>query len=121
MIKINNTDTDVNNNSVEEYISKVPEVALTNFNELRNLIISMLPSAKEVLSYGVVGYKTDSGRAKIFIAGWKDHIGLYPLPKGKAIQTQIKPYVKGKGTMWFSIDKPLPIALLKKIIVELTK
>lgn len=106
--------------TTEEYIKGVPKPAKNHFSELRNLIRTNLPNAKEVLSYGVLGYKTDDKRAKIFIAGWKDHIGMYPLPKDASLQDQIKPYVKGKGTMWFKLDKPLPKELIIKITKSLT-
>lgn len=105
--------------TVEEYVSKVPAASRPQFDALRKVVKSVLPDANEVLSYGIVGYKVDDKRARIYISGWKDHVAVYPVPKDEALQKELKPYVKGKGTMWFKLEEPLPEALIKKIVKAL--
>lgn len=97
--------------TVDEFIARIPAVALPKFTELRRLVKSELPHATEVLSYGILGYKIDDKRARVFISGWKDHVSVYPVPKDKALQTQLKPYIKGRGSIWFKLDELLPIEL----------
>ena len=95
--------------TVEEYIQNVPLAARPYFDELRKIVKQLLPSAEEVVSYGIIGYKADKHRAKVFISGWKDHVAIYPVPRAEHLQLKLKPYIKGKGTLWFALDKPLPV------------
>lgn len=101
--------------AVEEYISSIPTAARKHFDELRSIVSSEIPNAKELLNYGIVGYKIDDKRARVFVSGWKDHVAMYPIPKDDSLKEEISPYVKGKGTLWFPLDKPLPKNLIKKI------
>lgn len=102
--------------TVDEYLQRIPPAARPQFDELRTLVTKELPDAKEVLSYGIVGYTRDGRRPRVFISGWKDHTAMYPLPKDKALLNELKPYIKGKGTLWFPLDQPLPTVLIKKVV-----
>lgn len=105
----------------EQYIAQVPPAARARFDELRKLVRSQLPDTKEVLSYGILGYKTDDKRARVFISGWKDHVAMYPIPKDPDLTGALAPYAKGKGTLWFALDEPLPAGLIKEVVRKLTK
>lgn len=105
--------------TVDEYLANVPAAARPKFDELRQIVRDTLPSSKEVLSYGIVGYKIDEKRARVFISGWKDHLAIYPIPKDAGLQKQLAPYIKGKGTLWFPLDAPLPTALIIHVVQEL--
>lgn len=106
--------------TVEEYIALIPPAARAKFDQLRNLVKETIPSeASEVFSYGIVGYKVDDKRAKVFISGWKDHVSVYPVPKDKSLQVELKPYIKGKGTLWFSLDENLPEDLIRRTVESL--
>lgn len=102
--------------SVEEYIASIPTASRPKFDQLRELVKSKLPHAEEVLSYGIIGYKIDNKRARVFISGWKDHIAMYPVPKSSELQAKLKPYIKGKGTLWFNLDQPLPRQLIGQVV-----
>jgi hypothetical protein len=107
--------------AVEDYVSSVPTVARAMFDQLRDLVQKQLPSANEVFSYGIIGYKIDDKRARVFISGWKDHVAMYPIPKSESLQIKLKPYIKGKSTLWFSLDQPLPTHIIKEAVDVLTK
>ncbi len=105
---------------VKAYISGVPAAARLRFDELRELIRTELPDAHEVMSYGIVAYKPDpKKRAVVFISGWKDHLGVYPIPRDEALRKELAPYTKGKGTLWFALDAPLPKKLLRQTVKAL--
>lgn len=106
---------------VEEYIARVPEVARPHFDELHSLVRGLLPNANEVLSYGIIGYKIDNKRARVFISGWRDHVAMYPIPKDEALRVELAPFIKGKGTLWFALGSPLPKVLIKKTVRALVK
>lgn len=72
MSGLNATDyNDSKPGNVEEYIASVPTAGRARFEELRNAVRKELPDAREVLSYGIIGYKVDDRRARVFISGWK--------------------------------------------------
>ena len=107
--------------TVDEYIASIPSVARPQFDILRSVVKKELPKAKEVFSYGIVGYKIDEKRARVFVSGWKDHVAMYPVPKDEKLRTELTPYIKGKGTLWFSLQEPLPVDLVKRITHSLTQ
>lgn len=106
--------------SVETYVTNVPDAARKQFDELRALVQHVLPESTEVVSYGILGYKTDDKRARVFVSGWKDHVAMYPVPKDEELQRALEPYRKGKGTLWFALDQPLPAELIRQTVRALT-
>ena len=53
----------------------------------------------------------------VHFAAFKNHIGFYPAPKGiEAFKEELAPYAGGKGTVQFPLDKPIPYALIGKIV-----
>lgn len=106
--------------TVDEYIASVPPAARPRFDELRALVRGALPHADEVLSYGIVGYRTGKARAQVFVSGWKDHVSVYPVPGEADLQAELAPYVRGKGTLWFPLDDPLPRDLILRVVHALT-
>lgn len=105
--------------TVDQYIASLPRASRPKFDELREIVKSTLPHANEVFSYGIVGYKTDEKRAKVYISGWKDHVAMYPIPNDEDLRKRLAPYIKGKGTLWFVLDKPLPAEEIKESIYKL--
>jgi uncharacterized protein YdhG (YjbR/CyaY superfamily) len=111
--------TNIKPSNVNEYIKSIPSAARPNFSRLRKLVKSLAPEAREVYSYGIIGYKIDDKRARVFISGWKDHVAIYPVPKNEELKEELYPYIKGKGTLWFRLDQSLPEPLLKRAIKAL--
>lgn len=107
--------------SVNEFMAQIPSPAIPMFNELRQLVKMVLPNADEVISYGILGYKIDDKRARVFISGWKDHVSMYPIPKDEVLRAELALYIKGKGTLWFPLDKPLPESIILKTIKALAE
>jgi uncharacterized protein YdhG (YjbR/CyaY superfamily) len=106
--------------TVDEYVASVPPAARPRFDELRALVRQLLPDAEECLTYGIVGYRTiPDKRARVFVSGWKDHVALYPIPRGDDLTAEVAPHVRGKGTLWFALDDPLPLDLLRRVVTEL--
>ena len=105
--------------SIEEYVNQVPAAARPQFDKLRAYVRGLLPNAQEVLSYAILGYKTDAKRAKVYISGFKDHVAIYPVPADPLLKDALKPYVHGKGSIWFSLEEPLPLDLIHKVVEAL--
>lgn len=103
--------------SVDEFIATFPDEIQERLKLIRKTIKENVPpDAEETISYQIPTFKLD-GKFIIYFAGFKNHISIYPIPPGpKDFQKDIKEYIKGKGTLQFSNDKDLPIALIKKVI-----
>jgi uncharacterized protein YdhG (YjbR/CyaY superfamily) len=102
--------------SIDEYIAACPESSQTYMKQIRKLIHSLVPEAKEKISYQIACFELN-GKNLIHFAGWKKHVSLYPVPAGsEAFERQIKPYVSDKGTVKFSLDEPLPIKLIERVV-----
>lgn len=57
------------------------------------------------------------GKSLVHFAAFKNHIGLYPTPSGiAAFKDDLAPYVNAKGSVQFPLDKPLPLALIERIV-----
>lgn len=102
--------------SIDEYIAACPPDSQAYLREIRKLIRSLVPDAKEKISYQIACFELN-GMNLIHFAGWKKHVSLYPVPAGsEAFERQIKPYASDKGTVKFSLDEPLPIKLIERVV-----
>lgn len=101
------------NSPVDKYINSFPKETQVQLNIIRKIIKEVLPDAIEGISYQIPAFKIN-GRYLIYFAGWKNHISLYPIPKGdNKYQQEIKEYIAGKGTLKFPLDKDLPDKIIK--------
>ena len=102
--------------SIDEYISACPPESQSYLRQIRKLIHTLVPDAKEKISYQMAAFERN-GKNLIHFAGWKKHVSLYPVPAGsEAFERQIAKYVDGKGTVKFALDEPLPIKLIERVI-----
>jgi uncharacterized protein YdhG (YjbR/CyaY superfamily) len=102
--------------NVEEYVSSVPEPAHSNFNKLRATIRSAVPAeATEVISYRIPAFKHK--RVLVWFAAFSNHCSLFPTAAViEAFKDELKGFSTSKGTIHFPTDKPLPTALIKRLV-----
>lgn len=105
--------------TVDEYVQRVPAAAKKQFDELRRIVQRQLPDAEEVLSYGIVGYSYGGKRPRVYISGWKDHLAIYPVPKDESLCSELRPYIKSKGTLWLPLEVDLPEELISRVVKAL--
>ena len=101
--------------SVDEYIESVPEEVRAILEKIRQIIRKAAPGAAEKISYQIPTVTLD-GKNLMHFAAFKDHVSVYPVPSGPAsFLKELRPYIKGKGTIAFPLDRPVPYGLVKKI------
>ncbi len=85
--------------------------------EVRKIIRSVAPDAIEHFSYRIPGFRLD-GKVFVYYAAFKAHTSLYPMGAKirKANAAALKGYKMSTGTIRFPLDKPLPVALVKRLI-----
>jgi uncharacterized protein YdhG (YjbR/CyaY superfamily) len=102
--------------SVDEYLACIPEPARSTLNKVRAAIRSAVPpEATETISYGIPAFKHNG--VLVWFAAFSDHCSLFPTASViAAFKHELKGYSTSKGTIHFPVDKPLPAALVKKLV-----
>ena len=102
--------------TVEQYLAAVPEPARTTLNKIRATIRSAVPKeTTEVISYGIPGFRYK--RMLMWYAAFANHCSLFPTASVIAtLKDELKKYRISKGTIQFPLDRPLPAALVKKMV-----
>ena len=101
---------------VDEYLARVPKSALSAFIKLRAAILSAVPpGAAETISYGIPAIKYNG--LLLWFAAFSKHCSLFPTRAViEAFKNELKGFSTSKGTVHFPLDKPLPTALIKKLV-----
>jgi uncharacterized protein YdhG (YjbR/CyaY superfamily) len=102
--------------TVDAYLARVPEPARSTLNKLRDAIRSAAPSeATETISYGIPAFKHNG--VLVWFAAFADHCSLFPTAAViETFKNELKVFSISKGTIQFPTDKPLPAALVKKMV-----
>jgi len=101
--------------TTDEYIQTFPKETREILENIRQTIKKTAPGAEEAISYQIPTFKLNGNL--VHFAAFKNHIGFYPAPSGSAaFKTELSVYKSGKGSVQFPMDKPMPLALIKKIV-----
>jgi uncharacterized protein YdhG (YjbR/CyaY superfamily) len=102
---------------VDEYLAALDEPKRTTLQKLRQTIRSIVPEAEECISYGMPAFRME-GKVIAGFAAFKNHLSY--LPHSGSVLGELGDYLAGyqgtAGSLHFPIDKPLPKALVKKLI-----
>jgi uncharacterized protein YdhG (YjbR/CyaY superfamily) len=102
--------------NVDEYLAGVPEPARSTLNKIRAAIRSAAPpEATETISYRIPAFKYKE--VLVWFAAFSNHCSLFPTALVvEAFKNELKGFSISKGTIQFPTDKPLPAALVKKLV-----
>jgi uncharacterized protein YdhG (YjbR/CyaY superfamily) len=103
--------------TIDQYLSTVSDEHRVALEKLRKQIHAAAPKAEERISYGVPAFFQNG--ALVWFAAAKNHCSFFP--GGRAVEThqsELKNYSLSKGTIRFQPDKPLPAALVRRIVKE---
>jgi uncharacterized protein YdhG (YjbR/CyaY superfamily) len=103
--------------SIDEYIAEFPREVQAVLEEVRAVIRGAAPEAEETISYAIPTFDLN-GRHLVHFAGYKKHIGFYPVPGGvdEAFKEEMEPYKRGRGTLQFPLGRPMPLDLVRRIV-----
>ena len=102
---------------VESYLARCPEPHRTTLGKLRATILSAVPKGTtEAISYGMPSFQYKGGL--VAYAAFKQHCSFFPMSAAMLDEfaEDVKNYRTAKGTLQFPQDKPLPTALVKKMV-----
>jgi uncharacterized protein YdhG (YjbR/CyaY superfamily) len=102
--------------NVEEYLAGIPEPGRSALSKMRVAIRSAVPpEATETISYKMPAFKHKG--ILVWFAAFANHCSLFPTAAViEAFNNELKGFSISKGTIQFPLDKPLPIALIKKLV-----
>ena len=102
---------------VDAYIAALPDDRRGPMTQLRETIRAAAPEAEEVITYKMPGLKLGN-RFLVSYDAYKHHYSLFPStdPMIAALGDELTPYLKGRGTISFPADKPLPLDLIRRIV-----
>ena len=101
--------------NIDEYISQFPPEVQGVLQKVRETIRKAAPKATETISYAIPCYMYHG--YLIYFAGFKNHVSVYPAPRGAAeFKDELAVYKGGKGTVQFPLDEPLPVKLIARMV-----
>ncbi|MDA4128928.1 MAG: DUF1801 domain-containing protein [Thaumarchaeota archaeon] len=101
---------------IDDYVNRFPKEVQQLLQKMRVTIGKAAPNAKETISYGIPAFTLDG--YLVYFGAFKSHIGFYP-GGGSAItafKKELSAYKGAKGSVQFPFDKPLPLALVSRIV-----
>lgn len=105
-------------NAVDGYLAKLPPERRAAMELLRATIKAAVPEATEVISYKMPAFRSHGGQFLVSYDAFKAHYSLFPASAAvvEACGAELTPYLSGKGTIRFPADRPIPVALVTRIL-----
>lgn len=100
---------------VAAYLDRLSPRTREVVDRVRAIVSEELPEATESLAYDIPTFSL-AGRRVLHVAGWAKHVSIYPVPANEALQTDLGPYLSGKGTLKFLLNAPLPEDLVRRVV-----
>ncbi|GGE94769.1 iron chaperone [Mycetocola zhadangensis] len=107
--------------SVNEYIAGFPPEQQAVLQDIREAIRRGVPGGEEKIRYGMPAVML-GGRYAIHFAGWKKHIGLYPVPRfDDALESEVALHRSEKDSVTFPWTDPVPIDLIERVAAAIAR
>ena len=105
--------------TVEDYLAGFDEPVQVLLRQVREAILRGMPGSTEKIRYGMPAVMLE-GRYGLHFAGWKSHVGLYPVPVLDGdLELEVAPYRSTKDTVKFRYVKPIPYDLIERLAREI--
>jgi uncharacterized protein YdhG (YjbR/CyaY superfamily) len=107
----------VSADEVDEYLRSIEEPKRTTLQALRRTILEVVPEAEQVISYRVPAFRL-RGKDIAGFAAFKDHLSYLPFSGSVLgrLADELDDYTVTKSSLHFPVERPLPKALVKKLI-----
>jgi uncharacterized protein YdhG (YjbR/CyaY superfamily) len=106
-------------NEVDKYLQEVEPQQRAELERIRKLVKQLAPEAQESISYGMPTFKLNK-KPLIHFAAFKNHMSIFPA-SGRIVEKmgdKLTTFHTSKGTLQFTLDKPIPEKILEEIIQE---
>jgi len=102
---------------IDKHLARLPKPQADALSDLRDQLVSLLPTATETISYNLATIKIH-GVGLISFDGFKNHNSIFPSSGSitQALAKELAKYEFSKGAIKFPLDQKIPTALIKKIV-----
>ena len=100
--------------TVDAYIATFPKDVQVILSRVRQTVRKAAPDAVEKIAYGMPAYMQDG--VLLYFGGFKEHVGVYPPVRDKALMRELASYANERGNVRFRYDEPIPWTLLARIV-----
>lgn len=101
---------------IDNAFAQMAEPQKAALQHIREIVHTLAPDAEEVMTYGMPGFKY-KGRYLIAFTAFKDHLSLFPTSAPvEAFQNKLSDFKLSKGTIQFTVEKPIPDELVRDIV-----
>ena len=110
--------------SIDEYIAGFPPEVAERLTRTRTEIVEAVAvesgeQPEEKMRYGIAAVML-GGRYALHFAGWKKHIGLYPVPAlPDGLEDEVAPFRAEKDSVVFPHDHEVPYELIGRVAREI--
>jgi uncharacterized protein YdhG (YjbR/CyaY superfamily) len=102
--------------TVDEYLDRLPAIQRAALQKLRQTILSAALGAEECISYQMPAIRYN-GKVLVWFGAAAKHCAFYPGASPiRAFAEDLTAYSTSRGTIRFQPEKPLPAALIKKLV-----
>jgi len=101
--------------TIDEYLAALSDDKRAALERLRKIIQAAVPRAEECISYQLPAFRLD-GRMLVWFGAAANHCSFYPGAVVEAHKDELRDYDTSKGTIRFQADKPLPAAIVRKLV-----
>lgn len=104
--------------NIDQYIAGFASDVQEKLKSIRKLVHETVPEAVELISYQMPAFKY-RGKILLYFAAFKNHIGFYATPESnEAFKDELLAYKTSKGTIQLPYNKPIPLDLLRRILLH---
>lgn len=105
--------------AVDAYVAAADPAVRPILTELRRRLLEVVPDAGEAISYAMPTITT-GGEALMYVAAWKRHIGIYPVPPADpGLEAELAPFRGAKDAIRLPLSRPVPYDLVERIALLL--
>ena len=103
--------------TIDEYLAALPAEQRETLQSIRETIRAAVPAAEECISYGLAAFRLN-GKPLVAFGAAKTHCAFYPMSATTIADHKdaLERYETSKGTIRFPADRPLPGALVRKLV-----
>lgn len=102
--------------TIDDYLAPLPAAQRAALQKLRAAIHATAPGLVECIKYGVPTFCRND-KNLVHLGAAKGHCSFYPGPNPiELFADELAGYSTSKGTIRFAAERPLPIALVRKIV-----
>ena len=103
--------------TIDEYLAPLSADKRAALEKIRKAVRAAAPEAEEYVGYGLAAFRLD-GRPLVAFGASAKHCAFYPMSSSTVEdhKDELKGYETSTGTIRFPADRPLPAALVRKLV-----